>query len=181
MEIVKLTGGTLIGVKPDRAELPIYADKPRIRVGAPGTIFANAGMAAQFAFCTRTQLQVPETAYAKVVFKEVGEKLYFLVAPAKEPGADVYELKYGSKSRAPIIRMLKPLFEEMTITLRPDTWYDMESKIVQDDTVGMAVAGIWTDAVLNPRVQREKEVAAGEQRTAAAEADAEPDEDEDEE
>lgn len=169
MEIEKLTGGTLIGVKPDRIEVPIYGDKPRLRVGSPGTIFGNVGVGAQFSFCAKVELQTPETGYVKVVFRNIGEKLYLLMAPAKAAGPDVYEWKYESKSPAPTIRMLKPLFEEMQITLRPDVWYVMETKVVQDEAVGMAVAGIWTDAEVAPRRERDKDVAAGEQPSAEVE------------
>jgi hypothetical protein len=176
MEIEKLTGGTVIGVKPDRTEMPIYGDKARIRVGSPGTVFANVAMDAQFGICTRTELKVPETAYATVVFRQVGDKLYLIIAPAKGPGTNVYEVKYEGKSRALVIRMLKPLFEEMKITLRPDIWYDMPAKIVQDENLGMAVACVWTDAERNKRGEREKDVAAGEQPE--AEGADEPDEEE---
>lgn len=174
MTIEKLTGGTVIGVDPNRLALPLYGDKPGFRVGTPGTIFGNVGMGAQFAFCARAELQTPEAMYAKVVFRHIGEKLYLLVAPAKTSGADVYELKYDSKSPAPIIRQLKALFEEAKITLRPDIWYVMETKVVQDEMVGMAVAGIWTDAQLTDRGERRKDVAAGQKLH--AEGDDEPEE-----
>lgn len=127
----KLKGGRTIGVSPDRPQVSLYADPARIRVGAPGTMVGNVALGAVLNDCAKTRNGVPEPVWAKVLFREAGNKLYLLLAPEKEQGPDIYELKWEGRSRTPVIRGLKLLFEAAQITLQPDLWYDLEPRLVE--------------------------------------------------
>jgi hypothetical protein len=162
MEIKKLGQGKTIGVNQERLKYPKYADSARLRAGTPGTILGNVAMGRQVAECAKLRLGNPAPGMVKVVFREVEGVLYLLVVPATETGPDVYDLKYEGKSKTPVVRGLKLLFEEAKIKLRGDLWYDMASELVDDQEHGIAVGGKWTSMVTSPRGENEKDVAAAE-------------------
>lgn len=163
MEVRKLSGGKVVGTNPNRLQVPLYAGPPKIRVGAPGTVFGSVGLFVQINECSKLEFGMPEPTQVKVVFREIDSHVYLLIGPAREAGTDVYELKFEQGTKAPTIRGLKPLFDEATITLRTDLWYEGETEIVQDEDLGYAVAANWTDVSSRPRREAESEAAAGEQ------------------
>lgn len=171
MEIKRLTGGTVIGTNPDRLQIPLRAEKPKIRVGTPGNLFGNVGLYVQVCECSKRQFGVPEPTMVRVVFRDVDSQVYLLLGCARAPGPDVYELRFEQGTKAPNIRGLKPLFEEAQISLRTDLWYECETEIVHDEDLGYAVAASWTHVTTRPRreseseaqIETETEVAAGEQ------------------
>lgn len=163
MEIKRLTGGKVVGTNPNRLQIPLYADPPKIRVGTPGTMTGNVGMAVQLGECSKLQFGLPEPAMVKVLIREIDGQVYLLVGCAREAGPDVYALKYDAGSKAPIVRGLKPLFDEARIKLRTDLWYESESQIVHDESLGYAVAVNWTGISTRPRREAQEETAAAEQ------------------
>lgn len=163
MEFKRLTGGKVIGTNPERLQVPLYADKPKIRVGAPGTLFGNVGLFVQLNECSKMAFGIPEPTLAKVVFRMIDSQIFLLIGCTTSPGPDVYELKFESGTKAPTIRGLKLLFDEAQIALRSDLWYESETEIVQDEDLGYAVAANWTDVTTRHRREGDSEVAAGEQ------------------
>ncbi len=164
MEIRELTEGRIIGIDPERLQLPLYADPPRIRVGAPGTIVGNVGLYVMLTDVFKRQTGKTEPTLATVVFREVNKEIFLLVAPAEVSGPNVYELKFESNTKAPTIRGLKPLFEAAKIILRDDVWYDLKTEMVRDAQLGYAVAGNWTEADAWQPVT-DREAAAGQQHS----------------
>lgn len=163
VEFRKLTGGKMIGTNPDRLQLPLRADDPKMRVGTPGTLFGNVGLYVQMGECSKLETGVPEPTLAKVLIRETDSQLYLLIGCANAPGPDVYELKFDQGPKTPTIRGLKPLFEEAKITLRTDLWYESETEIVHDESLGYAVAANWTKVTTRPRREGDTEAAAGQQ------------------
>lgn len=163
MEMKRLTGGKVVGTNPERLQVPIYADKPKVRVGSPGSVFGNVGLYVQMSECSKLEFGTPEPTMAKVVFRQINSEVYLVIGCARAPGPDVYELKFEQGNKAPTIRGLKPLFEEARITLRTDLWYERETEIVHDEHLGYSVMASWTDVTTRPRREGENEVAAGEQ------------------
>lgn len=159
----KLTGGKIIGVDPNRPHVSIYADPARVRVGAPAAIYGNVALGALIDECSRLREGIPKPAYAKAVFREVGGKLHLLLAPEKEAGPDVYEIKWDSRYSVPVVRGLKLLFEAAKLNLQADLWYDMAPRMVEDEGLGVVLACCWTDSTTQPRLETEREVAAGSQ------------------
>jgi hypothetical protein len=162
MEIKKLGQGKTIGVDQERLMYPKYADSPRLRAGTPASVVGNVAMGLQMAECSKLRLGNPVPTLVKVVFREIEGVLYLLLIPVNEAGPDVYDLKYTNKSKVPVVRGLKLLFEKAKITLRGDLWYDMSSELVEDQEHGLAVGGQWTNVVTSPRGEEEKDVAAAE-------------------
>ncbi|MFZ5825528.1 MAG: hypothetical protein ACOY94_14605 [Bacillota bacterium] len=165
MEIRKLTGGKVIGTNPERLQIPLYADQPKVRVGSPGTLFGNVGLYVQINECSKLQFGVPEPTLVRVVFREIDSQVYLVITGARAPGPDVYELKFESgTTKAPTVRGLKLLFEEARVSLRTDLWYECETEIVEDEDLGFAVAANWTRVATRPRREAESdEAAAGQQ------------------
>lgn len=163
MEIKKLSGGKVVGTKPDRLQLPLRADDPKARVGAPGTVFGNVGFYVQINECAKLESGTPEPTLVKVVFLEVDSQFYLVFSPAKAPGPDVYEMKFEQGSKSPTIRGLKALFDDAGVTLRTDIWYEGQTEIVQNETLGHAVAVNWTNIATRPRREGDSEAAAGQQ------------------
>lgn len=163
MEVKKLSGGKVVRTNPDRLPIPLRADDPKARVAAPGTLLGNVGFYVQLNECSKLEFGTPEPTLVKVLFREIDSQVYLVIGCAREPGTDVYALKFERDSKAPTIRGLKPLFEEALITLRPDLWYEGETEIVQDETLGYAVAVNWTGVTSRARQETDSEAAAGEQ------------------
>lgn len=157
MQIERLEGGTVLQVKQGRIPMNIYADDPQIRAGTPGTLLGNVGLGAQINEVSKLQLGTPEAVLAKVIFRQIGQEMFLVIGVASKPGPDVYELRFDTTSKAPIIRGLKLLFKDSEITMRKDRWYEMPTKIVQDELVGFAVAGNWTQAKTRPRIKGDAE------------------------
>jgi hypothetical protein len=163
VEVRKLTGGKVVGVNPDRLQIPLYADAPKVRVGAPGTLFGNVGFFVQVNECSKRQFGIPEPTLVKVIFREIDTEVFLVIGIARAAGPDVYDLKFESGTKAPTVRGLKLLFEAAGIALRGDLWYEIETEIVEDEELGFAVAANWTHATTRPRTESEKDVAAGQQ------------------
>jgi hypothetical protein len=160
MKIKELSGGKTIGVAPEQAAMPLRGNAPRLRAGHPGTIEGNVNMAKQFAQCAKLQIGAPEALLAKVIFREIDGVMHLVVVPVKETGPDVYEVKYeGGKTKVPVIRLLRPLFASAQVAMRTDVWYDMPSEIVKDSEHGYGVSGVWTNAVITPRADSERDAA----------------------
>ncbi|MFZ5826567.1 MAG: hypothetical protein ACOY94_19920 [Bacillota bacterium] len=162
VEIRKLAGGRVVGTNPDRLQIPLYADPPKVRVGTPGSLFGNVGLYVQISECSKLQFGVPEPTLARVVFREIDAEVYLVISPARAPGPDVYELKFQSSNgtKAPTVRGLKPLLEEAKIALRTHLWYECETEIVEDEDLGYAVAANWTNVATRPRREAEDDAAA---------------------
>jgi len=155
MEIKKLVGGKAIRVSPDRIQLPLYGDKPGIRAGSPGTISGNTAMGVQLSEAAKLKFGLGQPTKVEVIIREIDGVVYLIISPAKEDAKDVYPLAFARKAAgAPVIRKLKPLFEEAGIDLRRDVWYEMSTEVVNDEEAGYSVAGAWTKAVTVPRVRR---------------------------
>lgn len=155
VEIRKLTGGKVIGTNPDGLQIPLRADRPKVRVGSPGSLFGNVGLYVQMSECSKLQFGMPEPTMVKVVFREIESQVYLLLGCARAPGPDVYELKFEQSGKAPNIRGLKLLFQEAQIILRTDLWYERETEIVEDEILGYAVAANWTHVTTRPRREGE--------------------------
>ncbi|HYF94529.1 MAG TPA: hypothetical protein VD969_20110 [Symbiobacteriaceae bacterium] len=165
----KLTGGKIHTVNPERVQFPLYGDLPKIRVGAPGTLFGNAAVGVQIMECGKQQLSMPETNWVKIVFREVTAEFLLVISAVKPPSdtkvrePDTYPVKYHHEVKAPTIRGLKLLFESARIELRDDVWYEMPTEIGEDDTFGKVVFANWTKAVIKPKSEGEGEAAASKQ------------------
>lgn len=163
MNVRTLKAGRTIRANPDRLRLPPQADKPKVRLEEPGTLSGNVGFYAQVVECSKADIGQPEPALAEVLIQEVDGEIYFTITPVTAPGDDVYEFKFESETRAPVIRGLKPLLQEAQIALIKATVYDMETEIVQNEEGRYSVVASWTAAKAVPRPDKTRDVAAGSQ------------------
>lgn len=150
---------------PNQLRVPPQADKPKVRLEAPGTINGSVGFYAQLCDCARRVLGQPEVSFVKVWVQEAQNQagLYFTFTPALAPGDDVYKAKFPTETRSPYFRGLKPLLTEAQITLLEETVYEMDTEIVQDNNGGHMVVASWTSAKALPRPDKVKNTAAGAQ------------------
>ena len=167
-----LMGAKVIGVSPDKAQLPKYGDRPGWRMDKPGTLGGNTGAGVQLKEASRSRLHEPEVTWAKVQFHDLTDEKLLVVTPVNppadlaQPPLDTYKVSWNEGSF--IIRGLKPLVEAAHVVLRSDVTYELTTEIGEDEG-GAVVWGSWTKATLVPRTVSTKTPGQG----------ANPDEDED--
>jgi hypothetical protein len=152
VEIKQLKGGVVFA--PQTAEAP----KKGMRLGTPGTLFCDENTGALLTEVAKERFGIPVVTHVRVIFREVEGTIYLVVAPAwvegpaeeaaKLPG-EIYPLRNAPKH--PTVYKLAPLVEALKQPLRRDFWYVMESQVVNDEQLGLSVAGNWTHATLEPR------------------------------
>ena len=162
MEMKRLTGGKMIGVNPQDTSLPLYGEEAKWRIEAPGTVQGNAASHVHLVELSKRLLGFPEPTLVKVMVRDLGTAVYLLMAPVKEEGPDVYELKNAvTRGKQPVVRKLKRLFKEAKLSLRGDAYYEVKVEVAEDEVLGPCLAGNWTDAVLRIPQSKSDDVAAG--------------------
>lgn len=163
MELKKLEGGKL--VKAVKKELPFspYMDEPRIRFGTPGSLEGTAATGVQLQNLAMMGIKQPQPERVKAAFREVNDVQYFLMAPTLEKGHDTYPIRWDGL--APRVSGLKDLFQHMSIEMRRDTWYLMNTEMVNDEDLGPALKGDWTHATLAERKERVRKPKAAKSKT----------------
>lgn len=166
-----LKGGKIFNVNPDMLQFPLYSDRPKAWVQAPGTILGNVAMGVLLWKVAEERLKTPEPTWVKVILREIDGEMLFVITPVPappdpaKPGPDLYQLKTQAsvKANAPVIRGLKRLFLAARLDMRPETSYEVEMEAATDET-GAVVCGSWTKAVPHKREPKDD----GEKQGAAA-------------